>query len=236
MHILTDGRSPMRSLLRLALLSILSLSCLFLSAVLRSPAVQAAPEQKHTPCCGLITPAGERLADTFDNMNVESLWLAGEHVNWETGEPDKSADYEGPGNHSHCSAFAAAAAMRLGVYLLRPPEHEQLLLANAQADWLASEAGAQGGWRSVADMREAQRLANQGYLVLALYRNPNPHVPGHIAIVRPSEKSAAALEVNGPEMIQAGERNYTKISARVGFEHHPGAWPNGIRYYAHAIN
>jgi len=204
--------------------------------MLRSHVVQAAPEQKHIPCCGPVTPAGERLAATLDSMNVESLWLAGEHVNWETGEPDKGADYEGPGDHSHCSAFVAAAAKRLGVYLLRPPEHGELLLANAQADWLASEAGAQNGWRSVADMREAQRLANQGNLVLALYRNPNPHVPGHIAIVRPSEKSAAALEENGPEMIQAGEHNYTKISARVGFEHHPGAWPDGIRYYAHAIN
>jgi hypothetical protein len=226
----------MRNLLRLALLAVLSLTCLLSSVVFRSSTVQAATEQKHTPCCGSVTPAGERLADTLDNINVESLWLAGEHVNWETGEPDKSADYEGPGNHSHCSAFAAAAAMRLGVYLLRPPEHGQLLLANAQADWLASEAGAQAGWRSVTDMSEAQRLANEGNLVLALYQNPNPHVPGHIAIVRPSEKSAVALEVNGPEMIQAGEHNYTKISARVGFEHHPGAWPNGIRYYVHTIN
>jgi hypothetical protein len=226
----------MRNLLRLALLSVLSLSCLLPCVVLRSHAVQAAPEQKHIPCCGPVTPAGEQLAATLDSMNVESLWLAGQHVNWETGEPDKGADYEGPGNHSHCSAFAAEAALRLGVYLLRPPEHGQLLLANAQADWLASEAGTQAGWRSVADMREAQRLANQGNLVLALYQNSDRHVSGHIAIVRPSEKSAAALEMNGPEMIQAGEHNYTKINARVGFEHHPGAWPNGIRYYAHVIN
>jgi len=204
--------------------------------MLRSHAAQAAPEQKHIPCCGPVTPAGERLAATLDSMNVESLWLAGKHVNWETGETDKGTDYEGPGNHSHCSAFVAAAAKRLGVYLLRPPEHGQLLLANAQADWLVSEAGSQAGWRSVADMREAQRLANQGYIVLALYQNPDRHVPGHIAIVRPSVKSAATLEENGPEMIQAGEHNYTKISARVGFEHHPGAWPDGIRYYAHATN
>jgi hypothetical protein len=226
----------MRSLLRLALASSFVLASLLSGSILRSHAVQTAPESKHLPCCGPVTPAGERLAATLDSMNVESLWLAGQHVNWETGEPDKSDDYEGPGNHSHCSAFAAAAAKRLGVYLLRPPEHGQLLLANAQADWLASEAGAQAGWTSVADMREAQRLANQGYLVLALYQNPDRHVPGHIAIIRPSEKSTKALEENGPEMIQAGEHNYTKISARVGFEHHPGAWPDGIRYYTHAIN
>jgi len=49
-------------------------------------------------------------------MNVESLWLAHEHVNWETGEPDKNADYAGPGRSMHCSAFAAAVGKKLGVY------------------------------------------------------------------------------------------------------------------------
>jgi hypothetical protein len=49
-------------------------------------------------------------------MNVESLWIAGQHINWETGEPDRGGDYEGPGNHTHCSAFSAAAANRLGIY------------------------------------------------------------------------------------------------------------------------
>ena len=149
-------------------------------------------------CCGAITPAGERLAATLDSMKVESLWLAHEHVNWETGEPDRGADDEGPGNHTHCSAFAAAAAKRLGVYLLRPPEHGQVLLANAQAAWLGSAAAQKSGWQRVLDMREAQRLANQGNLVLVLFQNPDRHVPGHIAIVRPSEKSSTALQENGP--------------------------------------
>src|SRR5438445_12263218 len=73
-------------------------------------------------------------------MNVESLWLAHEHVNWETGEPDKGEDYTGPGRSTHCSAFAAAVGKRLGVYMLRPPEHGQILLANAQAAWFRSPA------------------------------------------------------------------------------------------------
>jgi hypothetical protein len=166
-------------------------------------------------------------------MNVESLWLAHEHVNWETGEPDKGADYEGPGNHTHCSAFAAAVAKRLGVYLLRPPEHGQVMLANAQADWLGGDAGSKAGWRRVSNMQVAQRLANRGSLVLALYQSPDRHVPGHIAIVRPSEKSAKALQENGPEIIQAGEHNHTKTNVRIGFENHPGAWPDGVQYYAH---
>ena len=222
-------------LLRFRLFALIALLCALPAAAPRLQPAQAAPEQDRVPCCGPITPAGERLALTLDSMNVESLWLAHEHVNWETGTPDRDADYEGPGNHSHCSAFAAAAAKRLGVYLLRPPEHGQVLLANAQADWLAGDAGARAGWRRVPAMIEAQRLANRGTLVLVLYRNPDRHVPGHIAIVRPSEKSARALEENGPEIIQAGEHNHNKTNVRIGFENHPGAWPDGVLYYAHDL-
>ncbi len=209
--------------------------CLLAGSLLRLDASQAAPQPEEIPCCGKITPAGARLAAALDGMNVESLWLANEHVNWETGEPDRNAEYEGPGNHTHCSAFAAAAAKRLGVYLLRPPEHGQLLLANAQADWLAGEKGARGGWRRVSDMREAQSRANRGSLVLVLYPNPDSHVPGHIAIVRPSEKSSRSLEENGPEIVQAGEHNHARTNARLGFSNHPGAWPDGVLYYAHTL-
>jgi hypothetical protein len=195
----------------------------------------AAQEHEHTPCCGPITPAGEQLAATLDGMDVESKWLAHEHVNWETGEPDRGGENEGPGTHTHCSAFAAAAAAKFDVYLLRPPEHGQVLLANAQADWLASAAGSQAGWRKVADAFDAQRLANQGKLVLVLYQNPDRHVPGHIAVIRPSTKSVKALVENGPEIIQAGEHNHAKTNVRLGFDSHPGAWPGGVLYFMHAL-
>jgi hypothetical protein len=196
---------------------------------------QGAPEREHAPCCGPITPAGERLATVLDGMDVESKWLAHEHVNWETGEPDRGAEYEGPGRHTHCSAFAAAAAKRLGVYLLRPPEHGQALLANAQVEWLNSKSGAAAGWNRVASSHEAQRLANEGTLVLAVYPNPDARLPGHVAIVRPSDKSARALEENGPEVIQAGEHNHARTNVRIGFENHPGAWPGGVQYFAHPV-
>ena len=111
------------------------------------PLLAALP--KHEPCCGPITPAGDHLASVLDDMNVESLWIAGQHINWETGKPDRGGDYEGPGNHTHCSAFSAAAAKRLGIYLLRPPEHGQLLLANAQSKWLESAAAEKEGWHRV---------------------------------------------------------------------------------------
>jgi len=224
-----------RKAIDLAFLSAVTLCVALLSTTQRMDAAHAAPERDHAPCCGPITPAGARLASTLDSMNVEFLWLANEHVNWETGEPDRDADYEGPGNHTHCSAFAAAAAKRLGVYLLRPPEHGQALLANAQADWLASQAAAKAEWHSVPAMQQAQRLANEGSLVLVLYPNPDKHVPGHIAIVRPSEKTAKILEENGPEIIQAGEHNHNRSNVKTGFSNHPGAWPNGVLYYAHVL-
>jgi len=188
-----------------------------------------------TSCCGPISSAGQKLLAVLDATNVESLWLAHEHVNWETGEPDKDADYEGPGKATHCSAFAAAVGKRVGVYMLRPPEHGQILLANAQATWFHAPAGQQGGWREIKTAKEAQTLANTGNLVAIVYENPDPHKPGHIAIVRPAARSERLLEENGPEITQAGEKNYIKTSTKVGFEHHPGAWPDGVRYYAHAV-
>jgi hypothetical protein len=224
----------MRKSLRLAFLSALALCCLLLGFAARPIRAQAT-EKHRNPCCGPITPAGDRLASTLDGMNVESLWLAEEHVNWETGEPDRGAEYEGPGAHTHCSAFAAAAAKRMGIYLLHPPEHGQALLANAQAEWLAGSAGAKAGWHRVSTMQQAQHLANEGSLVLVLYQNPDKHVPGHIAIVRPSEKSAKTLAENGPEVIQAGQHNHTRINVRIGFENHPGAWPDGVQYYVHPL-
>jgi hypothetical protein len=166
-------------------------------------------------------------------MNVESLWLAQEHIDWETGRPDKGEEYTGPGRSTHCSAFAASVGKRLGVYMLRPPEHGQVLLASAQAEWFRSPAGSKNGWQPVRDAQEAQSLANQGKLVVVVFASPDPHRPGHIAIVRPADLSARLLEENGPEITQAGQKNYTKTSTRAGFRAHPGAWPGGVLYYAH---
>jgi hypothetical protein len=154
---------------------------------------------EHPPCCGPICPPGQRLASFLDKMDVESLWLTNEHVNWETGKPGRGAGYEGPGNHTHCSAFAAAAAMRLrslpapssparpGAALQRPGRVERL------------PEGQKAGWRPVSDIHQAQHLANHGQLVL--FPNPNPPARGHVAILRPSEKSTHALESDGPVVI-----------------------------------
>jgi hypothetical protein len=189
----------------------------------------------HQPCCGAVSGGGRRLTMTLDDLNVESLWLAHAHIDWETGKQDRAEDFHGPANHTHCSAFAAAAAKQMGVYLLRPPEHGQVLLANAQAEWLNSAEGRKAGWQSVDNMREAQRLANQGNLVLVVFANPDRHTPGHVAIVRPSEKSLHALEENGPQTIQAGNHNFNSTNVRMGFHNHEGAWPDGVRYFVHPL-
>jgi hypothetical protein len=187
------------------------------------------------PCCGPITPAGERLARFLDGTGVDHRWLAGHHVDWLTGQPTLGTRAKA----THCSAFVAAAAARLDVYVLRPPDHSEDLLANAQLRWLR-DAPAGSGWRSLADPVAAQAAANRGDLVVEAFENPNPHRPGHIAIVRPSEQSRTDLDRDGPHETQAGETNALDTVTALGFRHHRGAWlpggQGGIRYYAHTID
>jgi hypothetical protein len=181
-----------------------------------------------------ITPAGAALGNMLDSMRVEELWLAGQHVNWKTGEPD-GRPYRTEGAHTHCSAFVAAVANRLGIYILRPPEHPQTLLANAQVDWLATE-GQSRGWREVGSRQQAQKLANQGFLVIACYKSHNPKKSGHIVVVRPYVKGEDMLREEGPQVIQASTQNFSSTTLRRGFKYHLRAFELGeIRFFAHAI-
>ena len=76
-------------------------------------------------------------------------------------------------------------------------------------------------------------------LVLEAFENPNRHRPGHIAIIRPSEKTRVALDREGPQETQAGETNAISTTTAAGFRHHRGAWSSdgtgGLHYYAHAV-
>jgi hypothetical protein len=181
-----------------------------------------------------IAPAAQKLAQSIDSLDVEHHWPAGVHVRWDTGVPDGITE-SGIGKHTHCSAFAAAAAERADIYLLHPPEHKQLLLANAQYDWLRT-TGLTQGWRPLSDGVEAQRYANQGWFVLATYKNHYDDKPGHIAIVRPSDKDERLIASEGPQVTQAGGTNYRSVALRVGFAGHPDAWTRQeVRYYAHAV-
>ena len=183
---------------------------------------------------GEISPAGEKLARALDETHVEKLWLAKHEVNWETGKSLGPSIDDGK-SHTHCSAFAAAVAMRHNVYLLRPPEHSTNLLSNAQLDWLRSE-GSRKGWKSVKGGVEAQELANKGYLVVAVYKNPDPKKPGHVAIIRPSNKSEKALAAEGPQVIMSGMINFNSTSLKEGFRFHPHAYRDGeIHFFAHKL-
>jgi hypothetical protein len=199
----------------------------------------ATPSQSQAqPCCGSITPPGQRLATLLDATGVDHLWLASHHVAWAAGEIDQDRP-DGREAASHCSAFVAAIAARLGVYVLRPPEHPQELLASAQIRWLRND-GASRGWRALAGCLEAQRAANRGDLVVEAFENPSPRRPGHIAIVRPSDKTLAELDSDGPQETQAGSANAISTTTAAGFRQHRGAWLAGgggsMAYYAHAID
>jgi hypothetical protein len=178
-------------------------------------ALLAQPAWADDPCCGPITAEGEKLAAFLDGTGVDHLWVSGWRVDWRTGEADRSKP-GGPESHTHCSAFVAAIAERKDIYILRPPEHSQELLASAQMRWLTL-LGAQHGWALVSGEKEAQGLANRGYFVVASYENPDLHQPGHIAIVRPSLKSAAGFAADGPQITQAGGHNYISTTLQTGF-------------------
>ncbi len=208
----------------LVLLTAVSLLCSF-SVTPSIRAFSAEPQ---------ITPSGKALRNMLDSMGVEELWLAGHHVNWKTGLPD-GRPYLKRGAHTHCSAFVAAVAYKLGIYILRPPEHPQTFLANAQVDWLGAE-GRSRGWQEVESGEQAQELANEGFLVIAAYKTRNPEKSGHIVVVRPDARSKEMLREDGPQVTQASTYNFSSTTLRRGFRYHPGAFEHGkIRFFSHAI-
>ena len=104
------------------------------------------------------------------------------------------------------------------------------------AERMAGRGRRQPGWRKLADAREAQAAANRGLLVVASYHNHHDDKPGHIAIVRPGNKTPEQIAAEGPDVIQAGSVNATSISIKAGFAGHPAAWrDNEIAYYAHEV-
>ena len=182
-----------------------------------------------------VSAKGLWLTQQLDAMGVETKWIAGHHIDWRTGEPDGRPE-RSHGRHTHCSAFVAAFAKKVGVYILRPPEHGQMLLANAQNEWLDQE-GADSGWRRLRDAVQAQARANAGELVVASYHNRRDDKPGHIAIIKPAALSLPEIQADGPMSTQAGTVNSAAIRVRLGFAGHVHAWNDDeIDYYAHAVS
>jgi len=175
----------------------------------------------------------EELWKRLEAMEVDRLWLPGAIVDWKTGLPTGQPVKDGK-KHTHCSQFVAAVAERLSVPLLRPPEHGVVGLANAQFDWLASEAAKKAGWVALKDGAAAQSAANDGRLVLASLKNPDATRPGHIAVVRPGAKGAEALAADGPDVMQAGGTNALRTTLRRGFGNHKKEYDQ-IAFYAHVV-
>jgi hypothetical protein len=160
----------------------------------------------------VILSGGARLKEFLDGLPIEAQWLAGHHIVWQTGQQN-GPDSVGPDDHTHCSALAAAIALDLDIYLLRPPHHSQQLLSNAQMDWLGgtgtfsgptatdSEWRALGSSGGVGVLDSAVAAANTGKLVVAGYRQPPVADPvtgqtvnksGHVVIVRPQDGTISA--------------------------------------------
>jgi len=170
-----------------------------------------------------VTKEGQELSQVLDDMHVEEKWRPGDYVNWLTG---RTLEVLGGSFPTHCSEFVAAAALRCGIYILQPPDHQRGLLANAQYYWLKKH-GKRFGWFQVKNRIEAQAFANKGCFTVAAFANPHPGRSGHIAIVRPCEKSRASILRFGPEIIQAGLENYNSTAQIVGFGH------RSAKYFVH---
>ena len=188
---------------------------------------------------GKISAAGINLQQFYLKQKVENLWLAGQHINWETGMPDNPNATKNI--KTHCSTFVASVLKQKGIYILRPPKHPQELLANAQFEWLLSEDAYSKDWRQIKDSiyERAQSLANDGFFVIAVYKNPDLKKPGHIALVMPMEKSIDDLRKEGPTLIQAGRVNKNYISLKEGFNSHIKNWysaKNEILFFYYLLN
>jgi hypothetical protein len=201
---------------------------------------------------GSRSPGGTRLAEFLDGLPIETRWISGHHIVWQTGQQNGPQNV-GPEDHTHCSALVAAIALYLDIYILRPPHHRQGLLANAQLDWLLAArtfpgpTAAEAGWQALGSsgaegvLDSAVTAANLGKLVAAGYRQPTIGDPaagqtrsGHVVIVRPQASSYSASE--GPLVAMAGNRNWRSINMREAFHSHPTAWPSNIHLFAHGTD
>jgi hypothetical protein len=149
-------------------------------------------------------------------------------VEWKTGNP--IARESGPASNS--GAFVAAVCARLKLPM--PPVAAENFLPGNQYDWLLGK-GKSKGWVAV-EVVEAQLLANQGWVVIAAWKNPA--LPGErtssgvTSIVRPDGSAASEIPRCGPRIIMAGERNHNSIFLKNGFP--VQAWKsNEVVYLSH---
>lgn len=72
---------------------------------------------------------------------------------------------------------------------------------------MSSPDAGKKGWNTIAAVNNyevAQQYANKGYVVIAIIKNKDLRLPGHITLVLPTEISKGKLEESGPMLIMAG--------------------------------
>lgn len=179
-----------------------------------------------------VLEKGKQLQAFYLSQHVETLWQKGMHVNWETGvadDPNATKNIK-----THCSSFVASVCKQRGIYILRPPKHSVSLLANAQYSWLFTPVATAEGWLQIADNNfiAAQTLANEGNVVIAVAKNPNPKKSGHIALVMPAEISSSDVINKGPKLIQAGGINSSDVDFVTAFHKHYKVFPPSVEEVA----
>jgi len=184
------------------------------------------------PCCGPIMAGAQRVLKVLDDSDVEHLWLKDHTIQWDTGASLGPIIHD---SDTHCSAYTAAMAYRVGVYMPRPPQYRQNRLVDAQLDYFNSSTGRHDGWHKVDTPEQAQALANMGKLVIVGFHgtiNQYDHIIGHTAVVRPSNRTEDQIQQSGPQISQAGWRNHRSTTVGVGFKRHP---KDELQYFAHDI-
>ena len=140
-------------------------------------------------------PGAQRINQVLDRLDVEH------NPRYRpSGTPHTSSRV------THCNEFAQDVMRQAGVPRGELPTGN----ANHMNQWL-NQQGPSHGWRQVS-AAEAQRLANQGQVTLASWRNPTGD-HGHVAVVRPGSS-------NGVRIAQAGGHNYHDAPVSRGFGRH----------------
>jgi hypothetical protein len=134
-----------------------------------------------------------------------ALLVAEEHL-------ETNPEFVPANGFTHCNAAATRISTKMGAPI-------PAMLANAQHEWLGSAAGQAAGFEK-SDAVEAQRLADQGALVVASWFNPTKWKDehgvehdghGHIAIGMPS------LGEPGIWVAAAGQANFTRTQIQHSF-------------------
>jgi len=150
------------------------------------------PDDPALVSCDGLTGNGLALCQLINGLNPAGNWPKGVHVNALSGMQDRATDTVQVSTETHCSSFVAAVAYNQGIYLLRPPQHKQSLLASDQFTWMWNQsvtnpapiparpaaggpATPRPGWTNLGNgdqaMLDAQAYANRGFTVFASYRN-----------------------------------------------------------------